>query len=41
MAAGDDEALSLPTGVWIGRENTLQIYTCPISPEHGHAQNLQ
>jgi hypothetical protein len=41
MATGGDKALAFPTGVWIGRGYTLQIYTCPTSPEHGHAQNLQ
>lgn len=41
MAAGGDSALAFPTGIWIGRGYTLQIYTCPTSSEHGHAQNMQ
>lgn len=40
-AAGFDDALAFPTGVWIGRGYTLQIYTCPASPDHGHVQNVQ
>lgn len=41
MAAGRDNALAFPTGVWIGRGYTMQIYTCPTSSDHGHAQNMQ
>lgn len=41
VAAGDDDDLISPTGVWIGRGYTLQLYTCPTSPGHGHVQNMQ
>lgn len=41
VAAGAGDELSFPTGVWIGRGWTLQIYICPVSPEHGYAQNDQ
>ncbi len=41
MAAGSDDDLAFPTGVFIGRGYTLQIYICPTDPAHSHAQNMQ
>ena len=40
-AAGADDSLSFPTGVWIGRGYSLQIYTCPVAFDHPHAQLMQ
>jgi hypothetical protein len=40
-AARHDDDLAFPTGVFIGRGYTLQIYACPIDSAHGHTENVQ
>ncbi|MFF6837138.1 hypothetical protein ACFY84_36010, partial [Streptomyces sp. NPDC012438] len=37
--AGQDPAQ--PTGVEVGSTDNMQIYVCPISPEHPHTDLIQ
>jgi hypothetical protein len=41
IAEHGDDVLEHPTGVEIGRGYSLQLYTCPMTSEHGHVQNMQ